>query len=134
MAKNVTPSRVPSQNVVSATTPLIDLKDPNRMFLKQGAARVADLGQINSYAKYITAPATDYVIKKEDVEDEERSVFNLSLATGEVNLSAIEDVQSSIYYDTLGNPKVKYVLKIRNLSLDKDNVVGVDARIYNPFA
>lgn len=136
MVKSVVPNRIPSQNIVTRPLPIIDERDPNRLFLKQSAAIVARLEESGSYNKYISVPTSDYVIEKDNTEEEQELIdfINAPVILGEVNLSAIENVQSSVYYDSLGNPKIKYVLKIRNLALDKDNVEGVDARIYNPFA
>lgn len=132
MVKNISPKRVPSQNIVSAPIPLIDVTDPNRIFLRPSAAIVVDSQQADLYSKYISAPSTEYTVV-EKPEETEKEVFDVILGDG-VGLSNIEDVQSSVYYDSLGNPRVKYVLKIRNNSIDKENIKGVDARIYNPFA
>ena len=47
----------------------------------------------------------------------------------------IENITFTKYYDPVTKEeKVKAVLKIRNSSSDKNKVVGVDARIYNPSA
>jgi len=47
----------------------------------------------------------------------------------------IESVNFTKYYDAVTKEeKVKAVLKIRNSSNNKNNVAGVDARIYNPSA
>jgi hypothetical protein len=138
MAKNVSPNRVPSQNIVTGVIPVISSSDPLKVFLRQGSYIEVDTNQENIYAKYIAAPATTYPFDPEDPKltgDEDlKKIIKTNLVFGSVDLSAIEDITSEIYYDSLGNPKVKYILKVRNLNLDKDNVVGVDARIYNPFA
>jgi len=48
-------------------------------------------------------------------------------------LSDIESVQYVKYYDPVTKvEKAKAIIKIRNSSIDKKNVVGVDARIYRP--
>lgn len=50
-------------------------------------------------------------------------------------LTDIESVTFTKYYDIVTKEeKVKAVLKIRNSSNNKNNVAGVDARIYNPSA
>jgi len=47
----------------------------------------------------------------------------------------IENITFTKYFDPVTKEeKVKAVLKIRNSSSDKNKVVGVDARIYNPSA
>lgn len=131
MAKNVAPNRIPSQNIVTGVIPVIDANDPLKIFLRQSSYIEKEVQAESLYSKYISAPATNYEVKPaEEVEEEDLS----NLLLGSVELSSIESATAEIYYDSLGNPKVKYTLKIRNLSLDKDNVVGVDARIYNPFA
>jgi hypothetical protein len=136
MAKNVVPNRVPSQNVVTGVIPVINANDPLKVFLRQGSYIETDSGQENLYLKYISAPSTTYAFKSEDPDKdlETDKAIKTNLVFGSVDLSSIENITSEIYYDSLGNPKVKYILKVRNLNLDKDNVVGVDARIYNPFA
>lgn len=134
MAKNVVPNRVPSQNVVTGVIPVINANDPLKVFLRQGSYIQADSGQEELYVKYITAPSTTYNLKVETPDLETEKLIETNLLVGSVDLSAIENITSEVYYDSLGNPRVKYILKIRNLNLDKDNVVGVDARIYNPFA
>lgn len=48
-------------------------------------------------------------------------------------LSDIEDVQYTTYFDPVSKiEKAKVVIKIRNSSKNKENVAGVDARIYQP--
>lgn len=50
-------------------------------------------------------------------------------------LTDIESVTFTKYYDAVTKEeKVKAVLKIRNSSNNKNNVAGVDARVYNPSA
>lgn len=138
MAKNVSPNRVPSQNIVTGVIPVISSSDPLKVFLRQGSYIEVDTNQENVYAKYIASPATTYPFDPEDPnltgDEDLKKIIKTNLVFGSVDLSAIEEITSEIYYDSLGNPKVKYILKVRNLNLDKDNVVGVDARIYNPFA
>jgi len=48
------------------------------------------------------------------------------------DLSDIESVVFSKYYDAANVLKVKAVIKIKNTSRQKANVIGIDARIYNP--
>lgn len=50
------------------------------------------------------------------------------------SLSDIESITYEEYPDSTGVMKYRAVLKIRNSSLNKDNVAGIDARIYNPNA
>lgn len=136
MAKNVAPNRVPSQNIVTGVIPVIASNDPLKIFLRRGSYIETDINQENLYAQYIASPSTTYDLKvKTELSDLEKSeLLKTNLVFDSVDLSSIENVTSEIYYDSLGNPKVKYILKVRNSNLDKDNVVGVDARIYNPFA
>jgi hypothetical protein len=135
MAKNIVPDRVPSQNVVTGSIPVVAANDPLKIFLRQGSYIEVDADQASLYSQYIAAPATTYGLRAATVVDEDVDIqAQANLVFGSVDLSAVENVTSEVYYDSLGNPKVKYILKVRNLNLDKDNVVGVDARIYNPFA
>ena len=48
------------------------------------------------------------------------------------SLSDIESITYEEYPDATGVMKYRAVLKIRNSSLNKDNIAGIDARIYNP--
>jgi hypothetical protein len=133
MAKNIVSNRVPSQNVVTGVIPVIAANDPLKIFLRQGSYIETDANQTNLYNKYITAPSTGYTVKEEPTDPEDPT-SEVNLVSGAVDLSGIESVTSEIYYDSLGNPRVKYIIKVRNLSLDKDNVAGVDARLYKRFA
>ena len=47
-------------------------------------------------------------------------------------LSDISIVSNVKYFDEIGKERAKIVLKIKNSSLNKANVSGVDARIYQP--
>lgn len=48
-------------------------------------------------------------------------------------LSDIESVQYVKYFDPVSKiEKAKAIIKIRNSSKNKNNVAGVDARIYQP--
>lgn len=70
---------------------------------------------------------TDATIKETDVSE----YINRSDTP---DLSDIESIVVTQYKDTLGNQKAKAVIKVRNSFSFPENVVGVDARIYNPFA
>lgn len=48
------------------------------------------------------------------------------------DLSDIENITFSKYYDAANVLKVKAVIKIKNTSKQKDKVIGIDARVYNP--
>lgn len=47
-------------------------------------------------------------------------------------LSDISIVSNTKYFDEIGKERAKIVLKIKNSSLNKQNIAGVDARIYQP--
>lgn len=70
---------------------------------------------------------TDATIKETDVSE----YINRSDTP---DLSDIESIVVTQYKDALGNQKAKAVIKVRNSFSFPENVVGVDARIYNPFA
>jgi hypothetical protein len=133
MAKNIVPKRIPSQNIVEQITPVIDPNDPMRIFLNDSKFFFRSGGSSASYQKYLTSPASAYAVVSSAADSSvgEETIPRISASLG---LSSIENITSEVYFDSLGNPKVKYILKIRNLGIDKQNVVGVDARIYNPFA
>lgn len=133
MAKNIVPKRIPEQNIVSGVTPVIGENDWLRFFVKDSSVSIRSGVSSDSYRKFLFAPSTEYSVESQDGSQEEEEEDRPEESES-VSLSSLEDISSEVYFDSLGNPKVKYVLKIRNLAIDKENVVGVDARIYNPFA
>ena len=132
MAKNIVPKRIPEQNIVSGVIPVIGENDWLRFFVKDSSVSIRSGVSSDSYRKFLFAPSSEYSV--ESAGGSGGGGGGRPEEFESVSLSSLEDITSEIYFDSLGNPKVKYILKIRNLAIDKGNVVGVDARIYNPFA
>lgn len=69
----------------------------------------------------------------ETIKDAEEIIKNAITSSDVPQLVDIEDVQYIKYYDPVTKvEKAKAIIKIRNSSKNKKNVVGVDARIYQP--
>lgn len=128
-------NRVPSQEVVDAAPIVIDENDPDLIFLNAKKVITVKDGK-TVYDKYMVAnpgvggetgggnnPPTDpspptppTVPVKQDIPD----------------LSDIESITYEQYYDSSKKARIKAIIKVRNSSLKAQEVVGVDARVYNP--
>lgn len=137
--KKITAKRIPDAAVVG-TGPTVIYDDDPDIFLYDLSKVVIKKRGATSTTNYIASPpilsggVLAQFANQASVIAPEQS-FQDALAIGDtIDLSYIESITSSSYDDSLGNKKVKYLLKVRNLSANKNNIVGVDARIYNPFA
>jgi hypothetical protein len=140
----MTSKRVPQQNVITTPTKVFDKNNPDLFWLAKEGIQVVDNGEdlFNQYdatfAAYLVASNTASSGQTDPLAPGGASVIGnnpfLGLGNGAPQLGDIENITGTIYTTDANNPKVKYVLKIRNSAIDKTNVVGVDARIYNPFA
>lgn len=136
--KKITDKRIPDVAVVG-TGPTVIYDDDPDIFLYDLSKVVIKKRGSTSTANYIANPpvisggALAQFANQASVIVPEQSFQNLVEGINTVDLSYIENVTGSSYDDSLGNKKVKYLLKVRNLNENK-NIVGVDARIYNPFA
>lgn len=87
----------------------------------------------------------DYVIKEGSVSEYKTTGIatpfliganfdsNVIVDTKDVpELSDIEIVTNTTYIDEAGKTRAKLVLKIKNSSKNKENIKGIDARIYQP--
>jgi hypothetical protein len=137
--KQVTAKRIPDSSIVGVGPTVIYDDDPD-LFLYDLSKVVIKKRGSTSNEKYISTPPTSsggvlaQFANQAGVILPEESFQNLIEGINTVDLSYIEKVTGTSYDDSLGNKKVKYLIKIRNSSLNKNNIVGVDARIYNPFA
>lgn len=137
--KRITAKRIPDSSIVGVGPTVIYDDDPD-LYLYDLSKVVIKKRGATSTANYIASPPIlDAAILGSTVNNAtviasdlsfENSIFN----SDKVDLSYIETITPSSYDDSLGNKKVKYLIKIRNSSSNKNNIVGVDARIYNPFA
>lgn len=133
MAK-IEDNRVPSQNVVNGSTISLPAGHRDLLFLRRGAATIgdaallADSSYLDSFQNLVSQDPSisDFIKGDEDEIFEKPDV---------PELTDIESVTYEQYYDAATkSAKYKVVVKIRNSSVNKTDVVGVDARIYNPLA
>ena len=135
--KQVTAKRIPDSSIVGVGPTVIYDDDPD-LFLYDLSKVVIKKRGFTSTENYISTPPTSsggilaQFANQAGVILPETSFQNLIEGINTIDLSYIENVTGSSYDDSLGNKKVKYLIKIRNQN--KNNIVGVDARIYNPFA
>jgi hypothetical protein len=135
--KKITSKRIPDAAVVGAGPTVIYDDDPD-IFLYDLSKVVVKKRGATSTANYIASPpilsggVLAQFANQASVILPEQSFQNVLPLINTVDLSYIENVTGSYYDDSLGNKKVKYLIKVRNSN--KNNIVGVDARIYNPFA
>jgi hypothetical protein len=135
----ITAKRI-SDAAIVGTGPTVIYDDDPDLFLYDLSKVVIKKRGFASTENYISVPPTSsggvlsQFANQAGVILPEESFQNLIEGINTVDLSYIENVTGSSYDDSLGNKKVKYLIKIRNSSLNRSNIVGVDARIYNPFA
>jgi hypothetical protein len=135
--KKITSKRIPDAAVVGAGPTVIYDDDPD-IFLYDLSKVVVKKRGATSTANYIASPPISsggvlaQFANQASVILPEQSFQDALPLIDTVDLSYIENVTGSYYDDSLGNKKVKYLIKVRNSN--KNNIVGVDARIYNPFA
>lgn len=63
---------------------------------------------------------------EEDPTDPDRPIADIP------QLSDISIESNTKYFDEIGKERAKIVLKVKNSSINKSSVAGVDARIYQP--
>lgn len=136
MTKNV-PNKIPKPNVVEGPKPVLDENNPDTVWLSPDKYLKVKAGTI-SYDNY-----TNNISGLSGGPSNLNSLLNSSryLATQDlvkpdtIDLSDIESVNYEQYYDPISKlVKYKAIIKIRNSSVNKTSVEGVDARIYNPNA
>ena len=137
--KQITSKRIPDASIVGSG-PIVIYDDDPDLYLYDLSKIVVKKRGASSVAKYIPSPpifgagelaiAVDTATRVASNQEFE----NLIPVLDQVDLSYIENITPSSYDDALGNKKVKYLIKVRNSSSNRNDVVGVDARIYNPFA
>jgi hypothetical protein len=129
-------NRVPIQQVVDAAPIVIDEKDADLIFLNAKKVITTKGGKIN-YDKYASLiPGVGGGGDGEGGDgDDDGGGPDKPVRPDVPDLTDIESITYEQYYDTVTRgAKVKAILKIRNSSVRGTEVVGVDARIYNPSA
>ena len=122
MVKNI-----PSENVTRGFPIVLPANHPDLIWLKASDVIITEESEDLEYQASPFRQADKSLVA--DIEGE----FVADDSTDKVDLTDIENVTYTKYYDSVTKAtKYKAVIKIRNSSLDKSNVLGVDARLYNP--
>jgi len=128
--------RVPKSSIVSTTKRVLpaghpDLVwyDPNEVIIvgEESEYKVSGTG-VSAFSALLSGSLTSgSKIAEPKVKDPEEEPSDVP------QLSDIESVEYVKYFDPVSKiEKAKAIIKIRNSSKNKDNVAGVDARIYQP--
>lgn len=124
--------RIPKQNVVQGPPALLSKEDA--VFSKDGILAdnltFTSSGYLNyGFNEESFRPTIPGPINPNDPSDPTPSVPVIDVPS----LADIESIDFEEYADPLtGVSKYKAIIKIRNSSIEKENVEGVDASIYNP--
>lgn len=138
MTKDI-PKRLPQSNVVQGTLPVLNENNPDVFFLKPNSFLKIKDGS-TTYDNYLSSASaiSPITISQPDLNkliSSSNNLTNLDLKLDTVDLTDIESITYEEYYDSLTKLiKYKAILKIRNSSINKTKVQGVDARVYNPNA
>lgn len=132
-----TNSRVPLQNVVKGHSNALPADHPDVIFLGKNADTYKSSADTSS--KVLAYPSSVYT--------SDTGLGRIASISSQINKSGIiytdlnspsltdvESVVTSLYTDSNGNKRAKSVIKIRNSYAISNYVVGVDARVYNPYA
>lgn len=141
MASKDTPKRVPKQSIVKGAPIILSKGHPDLTFL--GDALETDASRISS-SRYLTGSFAGSTSGNSSGgatgptgpsgPDGPSGPSGPSIVVDVPGPGDIESITYEEYPDSTGVMKYRAVLKIRNSSLNKDNIAGVDARIYNPNA
>jgi hypothetical protein len=135
----VTAKRIPDTSIVGAGPTVIYDDDPD-LFLYDLSKIIVKKRNFTSVENYIAQPplvnsGTLGSISQIANAATEINLQNLVEQLDLVDLTDIENVSYEQYYDQVSKlVKYKVVIKVRNSSSKKNNVSGVDARVYNPNA
>ena len=131
MVKRVSKSSIVSttKRVLPAGHPDLVWYDPSEVIIvgEDSEYKVSGTG-VSSFSALLSGSLTSgSKIADPKVKDPEQEPSDVP------QLSDIESVQYVKYFDPVSKiEKAKAIIKIRNSSKNKDNVAGVDARIYQP--
>lgn len=120
MATN--PSRVGSKNVVDGTPIVLSDTNPELVFLSPKNVLVTKAGSL-TFDKYLGTEKFA-ILEGTFIEEPEEPKDT-------VQLTDIESITYELYSLEDGTQKVRAILKIRNSSKTKEDVIGVDARVAN---
>lgn len=127
-------NRVPSQEIVDAAPIVIDEGDPDLLFLNAKKVIVIKDGK-TIYDKYsVGTPGIGGDSGgNPPVDPNPPTPPPVEVIRQDIpNLGDIESIVYQQYYDSSKKARIRAVIKIRNSSLKPQEVVGVDARVYDP--
>lgn len=134
-----TPKRLPQSNVVQGTLPVLNENNPDTFFLRPNSFLKIKDGSV-TYDNYLTSVSAISAVSASQPDlnglISSSGIIPVSvIKLDTVDLTDIESIDYEQYYDSVSKlVKYKAILKIRNSSINKTEVQGVDARIYNPNA
>ncbi len=139
MTKEQKPSRLPKANVVQGNLPVLDENNPDALFISPNKYLKVKGGSLSSgfdnYLTGISGLETGGTTLNSILSTSNKVIPVVPAKEDTVDLTDIESITYEQYYDSVKNLiKYKAIVKIRNSSINKTNVQGVDARIYNPNA
>lgn len=135
----ITSKRIPDTSIVGAGPTVIYDDDPD-LFLYDLSKIIVKKRNVSSALNYIAQPPiiNSGILgstSQASIMGIQNTLQNLVEQLDIVDLTDIENISYEQYYDQVSKlVKYKVTLKIRNSSTKKNNVSGVDARVYNPNA
>ncbi len=136
MAKNI-PNKIPGPNVVQGPKPVLSEDNPDTIWISPEKYLKVKAGKISydNYLSNISASSPAQTQTPSEIMALLKKTTEGAVKPDTVDLTDIESITYEQYYDSVSKLiKYKAIIKIRNSSVNKTNVEGVDARIYNPNA
>lgn len=118
-------NRISSKNIVDAAPIVVSDNNPELFFYNPKNIIVKKAGQL-TFDKYLGG--SPFGVLESDLLD---GTDAEDLSKDTVHLTDIESITFEQYNLPDGTRKVRAILKIRNSSKTKEDVIGVDARIAN---
>jgi hypothetical protein len=137
--RKVRAKRIPDAAIVGSGPTVIYDDDPD-LFLYDLSKTIVKKRNFTSTENYIAQPSlinSGILGSTSQIANAaiETNLQNLVEQLDIVDLTDIENISYEQYYDQVSKlVKYKVVIKVRNSSFKKNNVSGVDARVYNPNA
>lgn len=135
MAKRVSKSSIVSttKRVLPAGHPDLVWYDPSEVIIIGEDSEYKVSGTGVSFSSALLSGSLISGSENPNKVEEEKDKKSLEEPSDVPQLSDIESVQYVKYFDPVSKiEKAKAIIKIRNSSKNKNNVAGVDARIYQP--
>lgn len=135
MAKRVSKSSIVSttKRVLPAGHPDLVWYDPSEVIIIGEESEYKVSGTGVSFSSALLSGSLISGSENPNKVEEEKDKKSLEEPSDVPQLSDIESVQYVKYFDPVSKiEKAKAIIKIRNSSKNKNNVAGVDARIYQP--